>query len=203
MALEFSAVHLIVGEESPSKEHLKIIFSVLEDNFEHDGTSYIFNFDGQDNFFWFYARFGRSLPYSTTVINTHNKQEEANPRTTTQAETNSQLFGLYSLSAKTLYLSNTQKMTAIESYFKSKLAVDVYIKKFYKNIDEFIAQLKKVDSVEFVAKSDLFGVDGSVFRIFDNPKDMFGLGMPRSITLKAEYAGASVTEKFNNFLKQV
>lgn len=204
MDLEFSALHLIVGETSPSIEHLNAVFDKSEDKFNLKDTHYLINFSIVDEeYYWFDARYGKSFPYTPTVFNTANGTEEANPRKTVQIETDKQLFGLYSIKSKTFYLSNTKKISLVETYLKSKLATDVTIKMFFKDVDEFIKQIQTIDKLKFVAKSNLFSVDGGIFNIFPNPKDMYGLGMPDSFGVEAIFTKAKKTDQFVKYLKQL
>ena len=204
MDLEFSALHLIIGETSPSLENQNAVFDKSEDQFTLRDSHYLINFSIiDDEYYWFDARYGKSFPYTPTVFNTSKRKEEANPRKTVQIETDKQLFGLYSIKLKTLYLSNTKKISLVESYLKSKLATDVSIKMFFKDVDEFIKHIQTIDKLKFVVKSNLFSVDGGIFNIFPNPKDMYGLGMPDSLGVEANFTKAKKTEQFVKFLKQM
>ena len=204
MSLEFSALHLVIGEESPSAEGLKPAFAEAEDKYSCNDTHYLISKENlDDQYFWLYARYGKPLPYSATVYNTKDKREENNPRSTDQIETDKQLFALYCIHSHTLYLSSTKKKSWVEEYLKAKLEQDVVIKAFFKNVDEFIQQIKSVEKVKFVVKSNLFSSEGEIMKIFPSPKDLYGLGMPEDFTLEANFTNASLTDSFVEYLKKM
>ena len=121
MTLGFYAMHLIIGEKSPDYVDLQSVFGQVDDSFESNGTYYLVSTKITcDNYFWFSARYGNPYPHSETLWDIENKSESENPRTITQIEPNKQLFALYSLDKKTLYLSNIKKKSLFEGYLKSK-----------------------------------------------------------------------------------
>jgi hypothetical protein len=70
MSLDFSALHLVIGEESPSAEGLKPAFSGGEDKYTNKDTRCLISKENlDDKYFWLCARYGKSLPYSPTVYN--------------------------------------------------------------------------------------------------------------------------------------
>ena len=77
------------------------------------------------------------------------------------------------------------------------------IKNFFKNVDEFIEQIKSVEKVKFVARRNLFTVQGSIMKIFPSPNDLFGLGMPEDFTLEANFNRAELTNAFIGHLKKM
>lgn len=202
--IDFSALHLVIDNESPALEILKVVFGESTDTFQFNDDYYRISKSITDNkYFWFYAKYGRKSPYSTTVINTINHNEEPNPRTKDQVEPDKQLFGLYCAEEKVFFLSNTKKKMLLELYFKSKLDKDVVIKTFYKDVDEFVKIIQKVDRIKFVAKSNLFSIDGEIMKIFPSPKDLYGLGMPDDFSLEANFPGVNKTDAFVEKLKKM
>ena len=147
------------------------------------------------------ARYGKTKPYSQTVINTTNQSEEENPRNENQVEPAKQVFALYSFNSSTLYLSKTQKKSFIQEYLQNELNKDVVVKGFFRDVDEFVKQIKSVEKIKFISKSNLFTADGSLMKIFPNPKDLFGLGLPADFTLETNFSSAIKTEKFVEILK--
>ena len=101
MALDFSALHLVIGEESPSADTLQPVFSVTDDQYSESDSHYLITKENIDNkYFWIYARYGKSVPYSPTVYNTTVHQEEENPRSNDQIEPDKQLFCLYCVNSR-------------------------------------------------------------------------------------------------------
>jgi hypothetical protein len=205
MSLDFSALHLVIGEESPSAEGLKPAFSGAEDKYTNKDTCYLISKENLDNkYFWLCARYGKSLPYSSTVYNTKDQTEEDNPRSTDQIEPDKQLFALYCVHSRILYLSSTKKKLWVEEYLKKKLEKDaVVIKTFFKDVDEFIQKIKSVEKIRFVVKSDLFSNQGGIMKIFPSPNDLYGLGMPEDFTLEANFTNARLTDNFVECFKKM
>ena len=204
MNLEFSDFHLIIGEKSPAIENLTCIFDGKEDKYSSEDTHYVISKENiNDEYFWLYARYGKPLPHPDTVYNARQEQEEDNPRSTDQIELAKQLFALYCINSKILYLSNRQKKSWVEEYLKEKLRQDVVIKSFFKNVDEFTQQIKNIEKVKFVAKHDLFTYKSDIMEIFPSPNDLFGLGMPEDFTLEANFNRAKLTDAFRDFLNKM
>lgn len=204
MTIEFSALHLIVEGKSPSLDILKSAFSQEDEIFTFESIHYLISTSIiDDQYFWFYAQYGKSLPYSKTVYNTESNTIENNPRTTAQVETAKQLFGLYDSKNKIFYYSNIKKKSVFEKRLNSLINQEVIIKAFFKNVDEFCEQIKKIKSIKFIAKRNLFNANGEILKIFPSPKDLFGLGMPEDFTLEAIFSNASVTGEFISALKRM
>lgn len=204
MSLDFSALHLVIGEESPSAEGLKPAFSGAEDKYTNKDTCYLIlkeNLD--DKYFWLCARYGKSLPYSSTVYNTKDQTEEDNPRSTDQIEPDKQLFALYCIHSRTLYMSKAQQKSWVEEYLKEKLKQDVRIKAFFKNVDEFLEQIKSVEKVRFVVKNNLFTPQGGFMKILHSLNDLCGLGVPAGFTFEANFANASLKAAFKEYFKKM
>jgi hypothetical protein len=203
-SLDFSALHLVIGDESPSLEKLNAIFTGEDDRYSSQGTHYIIQTKKIDNdLFWLYAKYGAESPYSEVVLNVSNSQQEKNPRKINQVETDKQIFCIYSMKRNSLYSSTQKKKSFLEEYFKSKTSSDVFVKFFYKDPEEFLNYIKKVNKIKFVTKSNLFTADGELYKIFPEPNDLFGLGMPDDFTLEANFTNARVTPLFNKFFKKM
>ena len=204
MNLEFSDFHFVIGGNIPSVEDFKSVFDEAEDQYFSKDTHYMISKENiNDEYFWLYARYGNPLPHPKTVYNTRQRREENNPRSNDQIELTKQLFALYCINSKVLYLSSRKKKSWVEEYLKAKLKQDVVIKSFFKNIDEFIRQVKRVEKVKFVAKHDLFNDQSSIFEIFPTPNDLYGLGMPEDFTLEANFNRVKLTDTFINNLKKM
>lgn len=206
MSLFFSALHLIVGEMSPTQELLNPIFEQKEDHFTSNNTHYLINMSIIDKeYFWIYAEFGQTHPYSETLYNVESHEKEPNSRTLNHIEPNKQLFGLFCLSDKVLYLSSTQKIGLVEEYLASKLKQSVIIKPLIKSAEEFINKLKVVNTIQLIAKRSLFNnhSESEILRIFSSQQDLFGLGMPADFKLEANFKHATKTEAFIAYFRKM
>ena len=203
MSLEFSALHIILENTSPTIDDLIPISSVNEEEFEIGDTHYLITTSIiEDRYFWIYAEYGKLLPYSEKVVNVKTHAVESNPRTPTQVETSKQLFGLYDPKSKNLFLSSQKKKQILEDYFKQALSKDVTIKTFFKSADEFCDKIKTISKIKFTTKRNLFNLKSEALSIFPNPNDIFGLGITEDYTLEANFADAKLTNRFVSFLKK-
>ena len=204
MNLEFSDFYFLIDGNIPSVKDLKLVFDGKEDKYSSEDTHYVISKENiNDEYFWLYARYGNPLPHPDTVYNARQEQEEGNPRSTDQIELAKQLFALYCINSNTLYLSSRQKKSWIEKYLKAKLNQDVVIKNFFTNVDKFIQKIQSIEKVKFVAKHNLFTLQGSIMKIFPSPNDLFGLGMPEDFTLEANFNRVRLTNAFIDHLKKM
>ena len=142
MSIEFSALHLISGNESPSIESFKPISFILNEKFEINNSHYLISTAIiEDKYFWFYAQYGKTLPYSKTILDLQTDSIEKNPRTPLQVETANQLFGLYDTVNQIFYLSNHKKKSIIESFLSSRIGNNITIKSFLKTLMSFAPPL--------------------------------------------------------------
>lgn len=196
MPLVFSTLHLIIGDTSPTDEVMRSIFNDdEEENYSIDKHHHIITKKcvGEDCF-WIYVRYGKELPYTSTVIDSVSKKEENNPRTKQQIEPDKQIFGLYSITKKALFMSDARKNSLLEKYLQDKLKSSVTIKSFFIGVDEFIKNIKSVEQIKFVTKRNLFSNDGGLVTISPEHKDIFGLGVPEDYSIEANYKNVKLTE---------
>ncbi len=203
MSLEFSAMQLIFGESSPSVSDMTAVFAVTdEDKITIDDVHYlVYKRNVSDKYFWIYVKYGKELPYTPTVINTYNDEEEVNPRSKEQIEPDQQIFGLFCPSSQTFYISNFKKKSFFETYLSKKIEKTVFIKSFLKSPEEFLKAIKSVERIKLVTKKTLFSMDGGVASISPEHKDIFGLGVPEEYSIDAAYKNASLTEAFKANIK--
>ncbi len=197
MGLEFSAMHMVIDDELPSAAELKNIFDGPEHKHFKDDAHYQISMENlNDDLFWFFAEYGKPLPYIPEVFNTSTEAVEKNPRQAYQIERNKHFFALYCINSRTLFVSSVKKRKWLAKYLARKIDKKVVIKRFLKSPEYFTDQIKKVKQVKFVTKHNLFtGRQGSG-NIFDSENDLFGLGVPESYTLEAKFDRVNLTEKF-------
>lgn len=205
MSIDFSAIHLVIGNKLPSKDDLGTLFAeCTEGIFNDNDTHYIISKGCSNGLYWIYCKYGKAFPYSPEVINSSTDFIEENPRTKEQAELNGQLFACYIESKNTLYISNMQKLSFLDSYFKSILAKEISLKKILISADEFLEKIKSVKSIKFAVRDNLFSnVDGSL-SISPEHKDIYGLGVPDYYEIKSTfYNRRTITEAFKDFFKKM
>jgi hypothetical protein len=204
MSLEFSRMHLVVKDASPDVACLKKVCEQVENVFSLEDVTYLIKAQNiEDNFFWFYARYGKEFPYCEVVFDKGDEKEQPNPRLSSQIEPAYQLFAMYCMKDKVLYLSNLRKKIVVEKWLQEKLDASVTIKHFVKSAEDFIAVIKSVEKVRFVARRDLFSASNGVLDILPAPNDVYGLGMTEKFSLEAKFAKASVTENFKEIFKKM
>lgn len=199
MNILFSAFQLIIGGNKPA---LEIFTELHEEQYKTKDNTYQITIEKIDNrFLWIYAQYGGSLPYSDDVVDTRTNEIIENPRKMNHIELNQQLFCLYDSVDYNLYFSNAKKKLFLEGYLKEKCKKDITIKRFFKTPQEFIEQIQTIDKVSFTSKKNIFTYESG---LFDNIKDIFGLGEPEDFRIDINFDQKSKTEKFKevfeNFL---
>ncbi len=199
MNLTFSAFQLIINENKPN---LSEFAEVSEEQYNTKDNTYKINIEKIDNrFLWIYVIYGGSLPYSEEVVDTKTDKIIDNPRKINHVELNHQLFCLYDSQEYYFYISNSKKKTFLEDYFKEKLSKNFIIKRFFKNPREFIDEINKIDKISFTSKNNIFTTNSG---LFDDVKDIFGLGQPENFKIDINYDSKNKTKKFieifQNFL---
>lgn len=197
--LTFSAFQLIINQQKPS---LDLFSEVDEEQYTTKDNTYKITIKKVDNrFLWMSIRFGGSLPYSQEVVDTNSDEIIPNPRQLNHIELNQQLFCLYDTNEYYFYISNSKKKSFLEGYFKEKLKKDCTIKRFFKSPQDFLKHIKAINKVSFTSKHNLFSEQSG---LFDDMKDIFGLGQPENFKIDINYNGSVITKKFqeifNNFL---
>ncbi len=197
----FSAHQLILDENRCSFEDLKDFFSKGDDTYTDTENFYQISREIiDDRFLWLYAAYGKAFPRTDQVIETTTFLPQANPRKPTQVEPDKQFFVIYDCESKVLHVSNRLKTGFCQSYLKSQTGQDFFIKNFYVNVDEFAAKIKTISSVKLVTSNNLFS---AATKLFEEEKNVFGLGVPANFDLEAEFSNASITDGFVRKLKEV
>ena len=201
----FSACRLIVDEDEPAGEILAPAFEKRKgEEFQFNERYYLISAEIISNdYFWLYAEYGKPEPYSKKVMNTESMKIENNPKAKTQVETSQQVFFLYSIPNKTLYVSNEKQKEMFIEYLKKKLSTNVRIQNFFKNVDEFIKTLKGINQVKFTAKRNLFNSGRKHLEIISKAPDILGLGAPESFSLEFKYKNKLKDSKFASMFKKL
>lgn len=160
----------------------------------NDGVYYEVNCKNHDEYLWLYINYGKASPRNDKITNVETGKKKNNTRKNDEAELLGQLFVLYSYRKGILYLSNSKKKKVVELLIKQNAHQDAIIKSFYKNSDEVISILKKIDKIKFTHASNLFN-QGSKER--QALLDLTGTDAPESFTIEASYSG----HRINNFLR--
>ena len=197
--LKFSAFQLIIGEQKPEMS----VFKNLSKQLYHKDKETIYKVlceKIEDRFLWIYINYGKSLPYSNEIVNTNQPSKSIkNPRTKEQAELNHQVFSLYDSLNENFYISNSHKKAVLENFLKKQLSKDVVIKRYYISPPDFIQKIKSINKIKLTSKRNLFSQKSG---LFEDVRDVFGLGEPESFTIDINYTGQSRKENFIQFLEK-
>lgn len=189
--ITFSAFQLIVDEKTPN---IKEFLEYQEEQYDTKENIYRITTQKIDNkYYWIYMEYGGELPYGEKVYDKEKSEILNNPRTKSQAELNKQLFCLYDFELNTFYISDGRKKSFLEEYLKHKLSKDIVIKRFFKSPQEFIDYVKTIENISFTSKNNLFSINNDMF---EDSKDIFGLGQPENFRMDIAYNGRKVTENF-------
>jgi len=203
--LSFSAMHLVINDESPSEDMLSKIFTNARSvPFKHGKIDYSLDLSNiGDGLYWMYARYGKQHPYVDTVLNKDTESIEKNPKTEKQVELNHQFFVMYDAVAKDFYLSNTQKASAIEAFIGKSHNCIAILKSFLKTPEEFFNEVGVISKARLVSKTDLFNQTGNNFGIEPDPVNIFGFDAPSKWDLTAHYDNKKPTKEFINKITNI
>ncbi|MDY0403187.1 hypothetical protein [Sulfurovum sp.] len=189
--LTFSAFQLIIDEKAPS---IGEFLEYKEEQYDTKDNIYRITTQKINNtYYWIYMEYGGELPYGEKVYDKEKSEILNNPRTKSQAELNKQLFCLYDFEQHAFYVSDGRKKGFLEEYLKYKLSKDIVIKRFFKSPEQFLEYVKTIENISFTSKHNLFSINND---IFEDPKDIFGLGQPENFKMDIEYNGRTVTKNF-------
>lgn len=202
--IQFAELQVVIDCNHPTIQNFEYVDLNLVEKFPLNGTIYLISTSiVKEEYFWFHARYGKQIPRSDTIVDAKTYLEELNPRTKNQFEPSNQLFGLYSISKQTLFLSSIGKKDMVRSYLESILKKDVVIKSFYTSIEEFVKKVKRIDKVRLVAKRDMASESFDFFKIFRTPVDPFGFGISPQFSLDIVVHGMKITTKVIARLKEM
>ncbi|MGI9256686.1 MAG: hypothetical protein ACR2PY_07105 [Salinispira sp.] len=210
MSFDVFAMDLIIENKYPSAEILKPAFADANDKDRSTDTQYKIEKENlNDKYFWLHARYGKSIPYSNIVMDANSQEEGDNPRKENEIELNKQLFVLYCINERILYISNKGQRKWLVEYLKNRLQKSIVISNIYKDAEEFIAKIKSVKEIKLVVQSklfdenDLFIKPQKFLKVFSMPRDIFALDGPSDLTLEAKYTQAPVTQRFSDRFKEL
>lgn len=201
--ISFTALHLAIGEQLPKDP--KLLFKNVNCMaYKHNETDHQVTMrDMGDDMYWIYSQYGNQYPYAEEVFNTDNEETEKNPKKVVQVEQNHQLFGMYDYKMHEFYLTNTKKITFLETFFSEMVNEVVWLKRFLKTPDEFFSEVSSIQTVKLITKSDLFNEDGNKHSIEIEPKNVFGFGIPAQWELTASYDDKRPSKSFINKIKNL
>jgi len=192
--IKFSLHHLLIDGDRVAQDTL----ASIKDRYvfaAEDDVSATVEVENTNDYLWVYAQTGKSFPRSDKVLNIITKEEEQNPRSANQAELRNQAFYLYLYSTGILYAST---YISLLKKLLAEVNEKVAIRHVYKTREEFLASIKRIKSVRFIAEHDLLNWNENLFSI---PGDKLGLGSPKQIKVDYNFGGVSATEGFRNFIR--
>jgi len=196
--ITFSTFHLVIDEKKPI---INDFLEYEEKKYTKDNNVYkITTKKIEDSFYWIYIEYGTFLPYSEEVYDKNSSEIINNPRNKNQTELNHQLFCCYDAKENVFYISNSQKKSFVELYLQSELKKSCIIKRFFKNKEDFINQIKSISQISFTSKKNLFSINND---IFSDDNDVFGLGQPEDFKIQIDYSNKKITEKFKNYFNEI
>lgn len=194
--ITFTTFQLIIGGVTPSIETLTQLVTCAQNEYAKHGEHYRINHkvDNTKSYYWFYAEYGKPLPLPDSLYDVDKHVTTKNLRQQNQAELRSQLFAIYNMRSNLLYLSNSKKCGFLEEYFKTYLKTDITIKKIYTSAEDFLKIVQLIDSIKLISfNNDLFTQNTG---LFDDSRNIFGLGNPEQLSIELKFLRAAKTPSF-------
>lgn len=120
----------------------------------------------ENNYLWFYAKYGNPNPCPIKVLDKNQKEYTDNNRTPNQVEMRHQFFALLDFKQNVLYISNSTKKKFYEQLLKQKINLDVSIRPIFVDLDEFDKKIKELKSVKFTSLDNLFTANSELKNAF-------------------------------------
>lgn len=153
------------------------------------GTFYSFTAKFEKDYLFIYCEFDNKQ-YRETVYDMEHDVEAENPRKPYQNELRQQFFACYDTKNSTLYLSDFQKKSILQSYLHEQTNKDIKIRERFNSIDGFCEMVKFIKSISFIQHNSLMNAHGtSVFHQMYSP---LGLDIPDKVTTKIEYGNSPI-----------
>lgn len=196
--INFFTYRILVNKKLFDKKHLKYLIDNFIFEFEEDKIIYYsFRKKEEKKYLMIACDYGKRMPYNENVYDTINKVNKKNTRKNTEVEQKEQLFILINKDNSTIYLSKSKMRKKVENYFSKILKLDVKLQSIYKNVDEFLKDLKILKSVRLTSLKDLtnFNLD-----LFKSAQNELGLGSPNQIEIKMDF---DILTKIDNNLEKI
>ncbi len=198
--ISFHSQQLIVDDLVADFAAISFIFEETHDTYQDADSFYKIEKEIiEDRYLWLYSSYGKAYPRTDKVIEMTTHMEEDNPRKITQIEPDKQLFSIYDTIEKVLYISNRKKIGFYKLYLRSFIDEDIVIKNFYIDVDDFAEKVKTISSVNLITKNNLFSANSGLFQ---EEKNVFGLGEPTDFHLEALFENAKITDAFIRKIKE-
>lgn len=198
-SMKFSAILLYVDDEFPKIETFHRLLEIGNKRYRKGNYFYTVEQEIIDNqFYWMYFQYDNENLYAQKVIDIIDDSEKSNPRPKNQVEMRFQLFAFYDINQSILYVSDYSKKATITDYIGDMLQVKAQTKNMLKSVNDFINIIKKLKSVSFTQKRNLFTMDDN--SIFVKQANLYGLDLPERSKIKLEY-GDTPIGKIKNALQ--
>jgi len=201
MTISFSVMTLVIeskeqGERYPVPSVSSFSGLAKSATHLHNGTYYDFHSEITTDYVWIYVNHGKSSPRNAELTNIQTGEKTPNLRTLEEAELTKQTFAFYDFKRKLFYLSNGKMKAILESVLSEQLSTSVVLRPVYVSAEEFIAQLKEVDSISFSHVNHLFSQNNVQRQAL---VDLTGVDAPDNFTIQAKYK----THRIVNFIRQL
>ena len=184
--IHFHSLEPLIEEKRPNPLFLKEVFEQSEARFPIGDTFYdVYLEKCDDSYFWIYLNYGNTSPRTDEIPDISTGAKINNPRKDSQIEPNKQIFSVYNKESNILYISNLQKKNAIKELFQSKTDQEIILKNLYKNIEDFLEDLKSLDHISFVRREvDILNAEHDINKFFPNT---LGLDNPDTFKIEAKF----------------
>jgi len=189
--ITYTTLQLIVESNKSAIAYIEPQFKHFEgvpNCFSHseNGTYYKLKKYLTEDYFALVVEFGKPAPHRNTLVNVNTNEEEENKRTDEEAELSKQSFFMYHFESKRLYLSNSKQIKLFSNILtkNSDQEIQFFVKRLFRNFEDFISILKGVDKIRFSGFKNLFSQDSKEFKALE---DLTGTSSPECFTLEASY----------------
>lgn len=197
----FKSYSLIVDEVHPDLAFMKRVAEQSIRRCNATSFSYRYHISLESERFLLLAVDVDDGKYSDTVFDTEAETEKQNPRKRYELEFADQFFACYDIQGKELYISSTQRRSALRLLFAEFIPPDrkVYIRERLTSVDDFAAVVQAIRRVKYTQTRNLVNLnpDG----LFVQRYDPLGLEMPERLISTLEFGAGIRADSVINKLR--
>lgn len=201
--LTFSIWKPFIKSEKRGERWLQPILKTFDKlnscDLKHEKGLYHLEVDKNKQYVFLVIESGKLEPRDTTVTDYYTNQKRENPKSETELEFLKQFFVLFDLDNNLLYFSDVRHRKLLEKILKDTTGVELSIKGFYEDKEEFLKILSSVDEIQFTSKDDIFS---TLSQKREALYDLFETDGLEDITLNVKLSSMKIN-KIKTFLRRI
>lgn len=190
--MRFKTFQLIIDGHNPKDKELNDVILYGKDKHEQRKEIYLIDRKMIDNkYLWMYCQHDDAKLYGDIVFDTEKEKKHKNTRKRNEIELRKQLFVVYDIDAKLLFLNDMTKKSFVKEYIADALQVDVGVKNIYASLEEFQESVKSLTRLKF---TQIYNIQNTIDEqsLFVKQVNELGLDMPDRMMMQIDYPNTPI-----------